>query len=140
MTTTTPSSSSPATAATSASATTSSPTDVDTSTKEDVARTAVNFSDLTSALQNLPGNVLLLMDACRSGGSGGGVRTGGAADSEVNDGYRHMMDLLQNRSDQHLSPIVSFLSWRAARIQPGRAGLAARGLHQGVAGGAGRGG
>ena len=86
------------------------PTDADTSTKEDVARTAVNFTDLTAALQDLPGNVLLFMDACRSGGSGGGVRSGDGADTEVNDGYRHMMDLLQNRSDQHLSPIVSFLS------------------------------
>lgn len=79
------------------------PSDADTSSADEVQKTAVSFTDLDGALETMPGNVLLLMDACHAGGKGG----------SDNAGYASVMNLLQNRIFQGESPIISFLSCKA---------------------------
>ena len=79
------------------------PSDADTSSADKVQKTAVAFTDLDQTLETMPGNVLLLMDACHAGGKGG----------SDNAGYASVMNLLQNRIIQGESPIISFLSCKA---------------------------
>lgn len=76
------------------------PSDVDTSSEASVQRTAVPWSDFDDALQSLPGNVILLLDACHSAGKGG----------SNNAAYASVLDSLAHRVSNGSSPIITFAS------------------------------
>ncbi len=80
------------------------PSDVDTSTVEDVKRTAVEWSHFDDALQSMPGNVIFLLDACHSAGKGG----------SNNAAYAAIMAQLEHRVENGSSPIITFASCEAS--------------------------
>ena len=80
------------------------PSDVDTSTPEDVKRTAVEWSHFDDTLQSLPGNVIFMLDACHSAGKGG----------SNNSAYAAIMSQLAHRVENGSSPIITYASCEAS--------------------------
>ena len=80
------------------------PSDVDTSTPEDVKRTAVEWSHFDDTLQSLPGNVIFMLDACHSAGKGG----------SNNSAYATIMSQLAHRVENGSSPIITYASCEAS--------------------------
>ena len=81
------------------------PYDVDTYSAKLVEETALEFNgDIAKRINDLPGHIILFLDACHSAGKG---------DTSDNPGFAAVLNQLAHRAEYNLSPVITFASCEA---------------------------